>query len=263
MNRLFTTFYIFPNFSCTFGAGISLSFKSGWPIWASERKLSAARCAMLKHPVHSLGSLFLFEHASHKFMWLSLNPINLWEIMKCMPCKVRGANVHGGCLKMLHRIKFRWSSIPNGSTKEDHGLQKPYSVTFDNVSKWLFNLADSLYEYLAIITRRNEVVAKVIFLHLFVILFTEGGSASVHAGIPPPPSLSRHPPEQTPPGTRHPPWADTPWDQTPTQSRAPPGADTPPGPDPPGKQTPAYGLRAASTHPTGMHSCFRVCVKGP
>ena len=26
-------------------------------------------------------------------------------------------------------------------------------------------------------------------------------------------------------------------------------------PPPPGKQTPAYGLRAAGTHPTGMHSC--------
>ena len=34
-----------------------------------------------------------------------------------------------------------------------------------------------------IITGRNEVVAKVIFLHLFVILFTGG----MHAGIPPPP----------------------------------------------------------------------------
>ena len=43
-------------------------------------------------------------------------------------------------------------------------------------------------------------------------------------------------------------------------------ADTPPGPGrhphrdqadtppPPGKQTPSYGLRAAGTHPTGMHS---------
>ena len=55
---------------------------------------------------------------------------------------------------------------------------------------------------------------------------------------------------------------------TPPQSRPPPGPDThPPEPDttpptrhspppPPGKQTPAYGLRAAGTHPTGMHSCF-------
>ena len=57
---------------------------------------------------------------------------------------------------------------------------------------------------------RNEVVAKVIFLHLSVILFTGGGvSASVHAGIPPPradtplaadtPRADTHTPEQTPP----------------------------------------------------------------
>ena len=38
---------------------------------------------------------------------------------------------------------------------------------------------------LAVITARNEVVAKVMFLLVFVILLT-GGSASVHAGIPPP-----------------------------------------------------------------------------
>ena len=31
------------------------------------------------------------------------------------------------------------------------------------------------------ITGRNEVVAKVIFLHLFVILFTGGGGVSQHA----------------------------------------------------------------------------------
>ena len=46
-----------------------------------------------------------------------------------------------------------------------------------------------------IITGRNEVVAKVIFLHLSVILFTGGVSASVHAGITPP--------EQTPHQSRH------------------------------------------------------------
>ena len=60
---------------------------------------------------------------------------------------------------------------------------------------------------------------------------TGGGSASVHAGI-------------YPPGADIPPGAD------------PPGAPPPPGTRPlPGKQTPAYGQRAAGTHPTGMHSC--------
>ena len=80
--------------------------------------------------------------------------------------------------------------------------------------------------------RRNEVVAKVIFLHLSVILFTGGDSASVHAGIPP---REQTPRDQTPPG--------------------PPGTDPPGSRHPPGKQTPAYGLRAAGTHPTGINSC--------
>ena len=45
-----------------------------------------------------------------------------------------------------------------------------------------------------IFTGRNEVVAKVIFLHLSVILFTGGGSASMHAGIPTPPLGPGRPP---------------------------------------------------------------------
>ena len=114
-------------------------------------------------------------------------------------------------------------------------------------------------------------MAKVILLHLSVIHSVHGGgAASVHVGIPPPPlgadtplgpdtPSEQIPPEQNPPGNRPPPPEQTPpWEQT------PPGPDTPhsrhpPGtrpPTPPGKQTPAYGLRAAGTHPTGMHSCF-------
>ena len=81
-----------------------------------------------------------------------------------------------------------------------------------------------------LVTGRNEVVAKVIFLHLFVILFTGGFSSREN---PPcqgePPLPGRTPPRQgEPPRSRH----------------------------PPRKQTPAYGLRAAGTHPTGMHSCL-------
>ena len=62
-------------------------------------------------------------------------------------------------------------------------------------------------------------MAKVIFLHLFVILF-RGGSASVHAGMPPPPPGSR----DAIPGSRHrhPPRSRHPPEQT------PPAADTPP-----------------------------------
>ena len=79
------------------------------------------------------------------------------------------------------------------------------------------------------------------FLQASVILSTGGVSASVHVGIPPP--WSRHPP---------PLGADTPEAYTPS----PPREQTPPRADTPRKQTPAYGQRAAGTHPTGMHSCL-------
>ena len=74
------------------------------------------------------------------------------------------------------------------------------------------------------ITGRNEVVAKVIFLHLFVILFT--------GGLPGLPQcmLGYHPQGQTP-RDQTPPGADTP------QNRHPPEAD-PLGADTPQDQTP-------------------------
>ena len=71
-----------------------------------------------------------------------------------------------------------------------------------------------------IFTGRNEVVAKVMFLLVSVILLTGGVSPSVHAEIPPPPRAD------TP---RHPLGADTPLVADTTKSRHPPRADTPPG----------------------------------
>ena len=68
------------------------------------------------------------------------------------------------------------------------------------------------------------------FLQAYVILLTAGGGTS-------------HPPEQTPPWSRHPPRADT-----------PPGAD----PSPPGEHAVRYGQRAGGTHPTGMQSCYSI-----
>ena len=71
------------------------------------------------------------------------------------------------------------------------------------------------------------IVAKVIFLHLFVILFL-GMAASVHAGIPPP---------GPDPTLEHPIWYTLLW-------------HTPPSGTPP----PPSSLR--HTHPTGMYSCL-------
>ena len=129
-----------------------------------------------------------------------------------------------------------------------------------------------------IFTGRNEVVAKVMFLQVCVC--PQGGrvSASVHAGMPDPPGTRQTPQtrqtprdQADPPGTRQTPpqdQADPPGTKQilpgpgrpPRDQADPPGTrQTPPDQaDPSGKQTPAYGLQVAGTHPTGMHSfCFK------
>ena len=96
------------------------------------------------------------------------------------------------------------------------------------------------------VTVRSEV-AKVMFLHLSVC--PQMGSASVHAGIsPPPPAKEQTPPEQAPPGAGTPLEQTPPWEQTPPGSRHPPQEQTPPP-----QQTATV---ADGTHPTGMHSCW-------
>ena len=94
-------------------------------------------------------------------------------------------------------------------------------------------LVNLLNIFLLIFTGRNEVVAKVIiFLHLSVIHSVHRGEGVYEAdplGADTPLPRVRHPP-----GSRHP-----------LRSRHPP-EQTPP----------AYGQRAAGTHPTGMHSCI-------
>ena len=84
-------------------------------------------------------------------------------------------------------------------------------------------------------TARNEVGARIYF-HRHLWFCSQGGSASVHAGILPPPGPGRYPP------TPHP------WDQAGT---------LPPHPTPPpAEHTGRYGQRAGSMYPTGMQSCF-------
>ena len=109
-----------------------------------------------------------------------------------------------------------------------------------------------------VFTGRNEVVAKVMFLHV---------CDSVHRGG----SLGR----ETPLGQGGTPGADPPLRagrtplgrENPPRSRppSPPGADppsplrarrTPPGADPPREADCSIWSMVARTHPTGMHSCY-------
>ena len=90
-----------------------------------------------------------------------------------------------------------------------------------------------------IITVRNEI-AKVMCLHLSVILFTGGVCLSACWDTTTPPLRTRHPPQEQAPRSRHPPGpgtppdqasprADTSWEQTHPRTRHPtPGADPPP-----------------------------------
>ena len=86
-----------------------------------------------------------------------------------------------------------------------------------------------------LITGRNEVVPKVMFLLMSVILLTQWGCL-------PQCMLGYHPPQEQ----SHPLGADTPQEQTPPGGRHPPGADIPPGADTPQEQTPLW-----SRHPPG------------
>ena len=117
---------------------------------------------------------------------------------------------------------------------------------------------------------------KVMFLQVCVILFTGGVPDQVPPPGPGTPLDQVHPPRPgTPPGARYTPWArhtpldqvhppgpGTPWARhTPPGQAHTPGPGTPPGPGthPPGPGR--YGLRAGGTHPTGMHSCFKMFVR--
>ena len=92
----------------------------------------------------------------------------------------------------------------------------------------------------------NVVCEGYVFTCVCQSFCSQGGSASVHAEIPPP---EQTPQEQTPPKSRplrsrHPPRADIPSEQTPPRSRHPPGADTPLSADTPQSRHPPW-----SRHP--------------
>ena len=78
--------------------------------------------------------------------------------------------------------------------------------------------------------------AKVMFLHLSVILFTGGVCLSACWDSRPPPGAGIPPGTDTTPGSRQPPL----------------GADTPPSTVHAGR----YGQQSGGTHPTGMDTCL-------
>ena len=115
-----------------------------------------------------------------------------------------------------------------------------YSISMSAPATVLSSVSEHITQSLPSATK----LRRLCFLYLSVC--PQGGvSASVHAGIPPPPPGAGTPLGAGTPQSRHPRRAGTP------QSR-PPGTRHPPSRHPP-QQTATV---ADGTHPTGMHSCF-------
>ena len=91
--------------------------------------------------------------------------------------------------------------------------------------------------------RPQTKFAKVMFLHLSVILFTGGCMPQCMMGYTHLVADTPSPPGADIPGNRHPPGADTPH-----RSRPPQGRHS-------SAQFRRYGQQAGGTHPTGMHTC--------
>ena len=114
-----------------------------------------------------------------------------------------------------------------------------------------------LFPFGSYIYRPQTKFAKVMFLHLSVILFTGGGLPQCMLGYHPPEQTphprSRHPPgtrhPPPPPGTRHPP--PPPGTRHPPEPGTPPGTRHPPGPGtPPREQKPPWEQTPPGTrHP--------------
>ena len=129
-----------------------------------------------------------------------------------------------------------WSLHPGGSISGGVGQTPCHWILQDTVNEQVVCILLKCIFVFIIITSGNEVVAKVIFLHLSVILFRGGclpqcmlGYHTPGAGTPPGADTPRADTlqDQTPPGpdtpqTRHP------QDQTPPGRSTPPGLSTPP-----------------------------------
>ena len=142
-------------------------------------------------------------------------------------CLYTCLSVHRGGLPQCMLGYHPWSRIPPRSRHPPRTRQPPKQLVLRTVHILLECI---------LVTGHNEVVAKVIFLHLFVILFTRGCLPQCMLGWHTP-SGSRHPQEQTPPKGRHPPRADLPG-QTPSSRADTPGTDAPKSRHPPSRHPP-------------------------
>ena len=112
-----------------------------------------------------------------------------------------------------------------------------------------------------LITGRNEVVAKVIFLHLSVIhSLHRGGLPQCMLGYHPPgpdtPPTRHHPPGTDTPPTRHPPDETPPGSRPPWEQPSPLGADPPHQTPPPGADPPPREADSSIRSTSGRYASY-------
>ena len=174
------------------------------------------------------------------FMVLTFYRIFKWDT-NLIKCLVQAENPVKSSVTWSRRVNCRGKGV---QTWYSEPLERSVDPLLESTSRGTYRprntrsatvTSDEILTFLIwhLITRRNEVLAKVIFLHLFVILFTGG----VWQGEPPPPAWT------TPLGMENPPGPDT----TPQAWRTPRHGEPP---LPPGHGEPPRAWR----NPPGMEN---------
>ena len=163
---------------------------------------------------------------------------------------------------------------PNTDTPSPLGRHSPRQTLRDVINKWAVCI---LLECILLFLLPSATKLRRLCFYWHLSVHGGGGVCLSACWDTTPPGADtpqrRHPPEQTPPGSRHAPRSrHTPQEQTPPWSRhthTPHQEQTPPEqtplpqeqtpPAPPQEQTPLppdTATAADGTHPTGMHSCI-------
>ena len=213
------------------------------------------------------------------FFIFAKNPSSLPHCLQWLHCILMGGHLHWACADILMRESplLQWACLDiimrgNPLTDMTENTEDTntnwqclhtsivvilsvgsYFCKLQILILWLLEIRNSPKIFIV----RKRSCGKVMFLHLSVILFTEGGGVClwVHAVYS---HLEDIPGQTDPLADTPPPEADTPIGRhSPSQThtfrgRHPPRADIPPG------KHPDTATAADGTHPTGMHSCYKI-----
>ena len=177
--------------------------------------------------------------------------LSYWVILKTLSHVFLHAigigSIRGLCLAILLEYLLLYWCYTNARKKEKRKKNWENLIAWRRISVPLYIRVKQIWEWATLILyqRKDNTVPQIVYLYRPQRSCGQGYvftrvCDSVHRG--------GSPGRGNPPGQ-----GESPREQTPQQGEPPPGSRPPPR-----KHTPAYGQRVAGTHPTGMHSCYRV-----